>query len=69
MASVIQFRYTANAANPTTGTSTRMISSLAYAVDDSASLANTARAVGLPSRSCSSWSVFSGGPSTLFFSR
>ena len=33
------------------------ISSVAYATDDSASLANTASAVGLPSRSCISWSV------------
>ena len=42
---------------------------MAYAVDDSASLANTARAVGLPSRSCSSWSVCSGRTEHFCFRR
>src|SRR4051812_29444948 len=52
-----------------TGTSTRMISSVAYAVEERASDEKTARAVGLPSRSCSSWSVASEGPSTLRLNR
>ena len=58
-----------NAATPTTGTRTRRISSVAYADDERLSQANTASAVGLPSRSCSSCSVCSGGPSSLFFRR
>jgi len=37
--------------------STVSISSVAYATEESASLANTASAVLLPSRSCISWSV------------
>ena len=45
------------------------ISSVAYAADERLSEANTARAVGLPSRSCASWSVLSGRPRTLFLSR
>src|SRR4051794_21538376 len=69
MAKVIGSTYEVNARKPITGTRTWMISSLAYAVDDKASLANTASAVGLPSRSCSSWSVLSGGPRTLFLNR
>ncbi len=59
----------ANAPMPTIGMSTRNISSVAYADDERLSDANTASAVGLPSRSCSSSSVCNGGPSSLFFSR
>ena len=59
----------ANAATPTAGTRTRRISSVAYADDDRLSDANTARAVGLPSRSCSSCSVASGRPSSRFLIR
>ena len=58
-----------NAATPTAGMSTRRISSVAYADEERLSDAKTASAVGLPSRSCSSWSVSSGGPSSRFFSR
>ena len=59
----------AKASTPTAGTRTRRISSLAYAVDDRASLANTARAVGLPSRSWASWSLSNGWPSSFVFQR
>ncbi len=59
----------ANAARPTAGTRTRRISSVAYADDDRLSEANTASAVGFPSRSSSSWSVCSGGPSSRRFTR
>ena len=59
----------ANAPMPTIGTRTRSISSVAYADDERLSDANTASAVGLPSLSCSSSSVWSGGPSSRFFSR
>ena len=58
-----------NAAMPTAGTSTRRISSVAYAEDERLSDANTASAVGRPKRSCSSSSVRSGGPSSFRFSR
>ena len=58
-----------NAAMPTTGTSTWRISSEAYAHEEMQSLANTARAVGLPRVSCSSRSLCSGLPSNLVFSR
>ena len=59
----------ANAATPIAGMSTRRISSVAYADDDRLSDANTASAVGLPSRSCASCSVASGRPSSRFLSR
>ena len=49
--------------------SVRRISSVAYAVDDSASEANTASAVGLPSRSWASWSLLSALPRILDFTR
>src|SRR5438477_615617 len=55
-------RTKANAATPTAGTRTRRISSVAYADDDRLSLAKTASAVGLPSRSCTRRSVASGSP-------
>ena len=58
-----------NAATPTATNSTRRISSVAYADDEMQSDENTASAVGMPSRSCSSWSVSSGGPSILRLSR
>src|SRR5712691_2862176 len=45
-------RTSANAAAPITGTRTLRISSVAYAEEDRLSEANTASAVGLPSRSC-----------------
>src|SRR5262249_44998508 len=51
------------------GMRTRRISSVAYADDERLSDAKTARAVGLPSRSCSSASVWSGGPRSLHLSR
>ena len=54
---------------PTAGTATFRISSVAYAEEDRLSLANTARAVGLPSRSCWSCAVGSAGPSTSRFHR
>jgi hypothetical protein len=57
------------AARPMAGTSTWRISSDAYAHDEMQSLANTASAVGLPSVSCSSRSLWSGWPSSLVFSR
>ena len=66
---VVTGRTSEKAARPTTGTRTRRISSVAYADDERLSDANTARAVGLPRRSWMSWSVWSGGPSSLFFSR
>ena len=44
----------------------RKISSDAYAVEESASELNTASAVVLVNRSCSSWSVLSALPRTLF---
>src|SRR2546430_16567728 len=47
---------------PTAGTRMRRISSVAYATEDMLSEENTARAVGLPSRSCSSRAVASGLP-------
>src|SRR5438445_3638429 len=47
----------ANAPMPITGMRTRKISSVAYAEDERLSEANTASAVGLPKRSCSSCSV------------
>src|SRR5581483_6884039 len=49
--------------------STRMISSVAYALDDRLSLANTASAVGLPRRSCLSRSVSMGEPISTRFDR
>jgi hypothetical protein len=58
-----------NAAKPIAGTSTRRISSVAYADDDRLSDANTARAVGRPNRSCSNCSVCSGSPSSRRLSR
>ena len=51
-----------NAAAATTGSMTLSISSVAYATDERASLANTASAVELPSRSWISWSVRSFWP-------
>src|SRR5689334_14293251 len=59
----------ASAATPTAGISTRRISSVAYADDERLSDANTASAVGLPSRSCASRSVASGRPSNAFLKR
>ena len=59
----------AKAATPTIGTPTFRISSVAYATEDRLSEANTASAVGLPSRSCSSCFVESGGPSSTRFRR
>ena len=58
-----------NAATPMTGTSTRRISSVAYADEERLSEAKTASAVGLPSRSWASSSVCSGDPSNRFFQR
>ena len=58
-----------NAATPTAGMATRRISSVAYADDDRLSLANTASAVGLPSRSWARRSVCSGGPSSFPLTR
>ena len=55
-----------NATAPTTGSMTRNISSVAYATEESASLAKTASAVGLSSRSYISWSVRSLRPKTRF---
>src|ERR1700704_5545966 len=57
------------AATPMTGTRTRRITSVAYAEDDRLSEANTARAVGLPSRSWASSSVCKGAPRSRFFNR
>ena len=54
---------------PMYGNSVRRISSVAYADDDRLSEANTASAVGLPSRWWSRASVESGGPSSRFFTR
>src|SRR5918995_38710 len=54
-----------NATRPAMGTRTCRISSVAYADDDRLSEANTASAVGLPRRWCSSSSVCSGLPSNL----
>src|SRR3954468_361318 len=51
-----------NANTPIAGSSTRRISSVAYATDDMLSELKTASAVGLPSRSCSSRDVASGRP-------
>ena len=59
----------ANAATPTYGTRCVRISSVPYATDDRLSDANTASAVGLPSRSWASASVLSGGPSSRFLIR
>ena len=59
----------AKAASPKYGTRTCRISSVAYADDDRLSLANTASAVGLPSRSCSSCSECIGLPSSLRLTR
>src|SRR3982074_3260962 len=50
-------------------TRTLRISSVAYADDDRVSLANTARAVGLPRRSWTRRSVDSGVPTTRRFKR
>ncbi len=47
----------------------RRISSVAYADDEMQSDENTASAVGMPRRSCSSWSVSSGGPRTFRLNR
>ena len=58
-----------NAASPTNGSRWRRISSVAYADDEMQSEEKTARAVGIPSRSFSSSSVWSGAPRSLFFSR
>ena len=58
-----------NAATPITGTRTRRISLVAYADDDRLLEANTASAVGLPSRSSSSCSLCSGGPRSRVLSR
>src|SRR5215211_5330296 len=58
-----------NAATPTIGTSTRRISSVAYADDERLSDANTASAVGFPRRSCSRSSVGSAGPRSLRLTR
>src|SRR4051812_10016439 len=57
-----------SAARPAIGTRTRRISSVAYAVDEIASDANTARAVGLPRRCPSSSVEASGRPTTSRFS-
>src|SRR5579885_1930754 len=57
------------AATPMAGTRTRRISSVAYADDDRLSDAKTARAVGLPRRSWTRFSVARGGPSRRFFAR
>ncbi len=58
-----------NAKTPTTGKSTRRISSVAYADDEMQSDENTARAVGMPRRSCSSSCVWRGGPRSRFLIR
>src|SRR3954470_1393884 len=58
-----------NAATPIAGSSTRRISSVAYADEDKLSDANTARAVGLPNSSWMSFSVSSGVPNTRFLNR
>ena len=54
---------------PTAGMRMRRISSVAYADDEMQSDENTATAVGIPRRSCSSASLCSGGPSRRFLSR
>jgi len=56
------------AASATTGTSTRRISSEAYAVDEIASEASTASAVGLPNRSRLSANEGIGRPTRRRFS-
>src|SRR5258706_16148146 len=53
-------------ATPIAGSRTPRISSVAYAEADRLSDAKTANAVGLPSRSSSSCSVWSGGPRIFF---
>ena len=58
-----------NATSPATGSRTCRISSVAYADDDRLSEANTANAVGLPRRWCSSSSLCRGAPSTRRLSR
>src|SRR6266545_7382932 len=57
----------ANAAPPTAGTATFKISSVAYAEEERLSDANTASAVGLPSRSCFRLAVGRAGPRTARF--
>ena len=57
-----------SAARPATGTSTRRISSVAYAVDEMASEANTVSAVGRPSLVWCSSDEAIGGPTTSRFS-
>ena len=61
--------YPFNNANPMNGTRWVMICSVPYATDDRLSDANTANAVGLLSRSWTSWSVCSGCPRRAFLSR
>jgi hypothetical protein len=58
---------TEKASTPIAGTATLRISSVAYATEERLSLAKTASAVGLPSRSCFSCAVGSAGPSTSRF--
>src|SRR4051812_50189947 len=58
-----------NAAAPTATKRTRRISSVAYADEEMQSDENTASATGMPRRSCSSWSVASGGAGMRPFPR
>ena len=54
---------------PAAGIRTMRISWLAYAVDEMASDANTASAVGMPSRWCCSSSLAKGEPTSVRFQR
>ena len=58
-----------NAATPIARISTWRISSVAYADEEMQSDENTATVVGMPRRSCSSWSVVSAGPRMRRFMR
>ena len=55
--------------SPAAGIRTMRISWLAYAVDEIASEANTASAVGIPSRWCCSSSLANGEPTSVRFQR
>ncbi len=57
------------AASPNVGSRTSRISSLPYAEEEMQSLESTPSASFLESFSCLSWSVVSGGPSSLHLSR